>query len=454
MGKSVGDECINDCILHGLCNEYKLHHRYGVVNDRETPISFSELHSACRVHSIASFNLRRSFNFAARFLQRRAGTGAAVDSGGGLAIVDSVKQDYLHAIDSFSLLFLPINEDRSAMLLFQSSISHSIFVKFLSKVLISPLFIVFNRSRSENSSSKVLDYPPSVAFNHSPWSRSMESVGESMSTVLISSTLVVICMEQIHEEESEHVEHIHKSLLFDSKSLMSLNSQSVGTSNKQSAVELDFELRLAFFYLSLFPKSESGYEVNNSEIKSHRKSICICDSVGIVASPSQEFPARVVKKEGTHEVIFVAYELVRRRRIVAEKPIDASFGNDTDLNAVISSLILDVFVGCSALDMYSKTCIRELADKVFEEMPDRNIAKWNVCISNAIIDGRHNDVVKRPVELLQMGKEPPNSITSCAFLNACSNGFYLKLGMQLHNNVTGRDHDLDISVLYFHKLKL
>nr|GMD93492.1 pentatricopeptide repeat-containing protein At4g14850-like isoform X2 [Ipomoea batatas] len=62
--------------------------------------------------------------------------------------------------------------------------------------------------------------------------------------------------------------------------------------------------------------------------------------------------------------------------------------------------------------------------------------------------------VKRHVELLQMGKESPNSITSCAFLNACSNGFYLKLGMQLHSNVTGRDHDLDISILYFHKLKL
>nr|GLL46528.1 ferritin-3, chloroplastic-like [Ipomoea trifida] len=155
------------------------------------------LKSASRVHSVASFNLRRSFNFAARFLQRRAGTGAAVNGGGGLAIVNSVKQDYLHAIDSFSLLFLPINEDRSAMLLFQSSISHSIFVKFLSKVLISPLFIVFNRSRSENSSSKVLDYPPSVAFNHNPCSRSMESVGESMSTVLISSTSVVIVIHGV-----------------------------------------------------------------------------------------------------------------------------------------------------------------------------------------------------------------------------------------------------------------
>nr|GLL45035.1 glutamine--fructose-6-phosphate aminotransferase [isomerizing] 2 [Ipomoea trifida] len=49
--------------------------------------------------------------------------------------------------------------------------------------------------------------------------------------------------------------------------------------------------------------------------------------------------------------------------VVVKSLIDASFGNGTDLNIVISSLILDVFVGCSALDMYSKTCIKELANK-------------------------------------------------------------------------------------------
>lgn len=115
--------------------------------------------------------------------------------------------------------------------------------------------------------------------------------------------------------------------------------------------------------------------------------------------------------------------------------------------AIKSSLILDVFVGCSVLDMYSKTGIRELADKVFEEMPDRNIATWNACISNAVLDGRHSNAVKKFIELLRVGEEPPNSITFCAFLNACSDGFYLKLGMQLHGNVIRRGYGLDISVL-------
>nr|GMD30129.1 reticulon-like protein B2 [Ipomoea batatas] len=111
-------------------------------------------------------------------LQRQIRRGSLLRRG-----VTRSKQDFLQ-ISSFNLLFPQFGEDRSAELFFQSSTSRS--VKFLSKMLISPLFTAFHRSRSENSSSKVLDYPPSVAFNCSPWSRSMDVVGESMSTVLIN----------------------------------------------------------------------------------------------------------------------------------------------------------------------------------------------------------------------------------------------------------------------------
>nr|GME04867.1 auxin-responsive protein IAA8-like [Ipomoea batatas] len=112
------------------------------------------------------------------------------------------------------------------------------------------------------------------------WSRSMAST----STELVNPSSVASqqCIEHIHKEELEHVEQIHKSLLlseldgslgelvmfwrlfrFDAKSLMSLDSQSV---------ELDFEQRLAPFYLAFFLKSKLGYGVNKSEIKSHMKS--------------------------------------------------------------------------------------------------------------------------------------------------------------------------------------
>ncbi|VFQ70810.1 unnamed protein product [Cuscuta campestris] len=97
--------------------------------------------------------------------------------------------------------------------------------------------------------------------------------------------------------------------------------------------------------------------------------------------------------------------------------------------------------------MYSKTGTRDLADKVFEEMPERNIATWNACISNAVLEGRVIDAVRKFIELLLVGDEHPNSITFCAFLNACADGLYLRLGMQLHGNVIRRGYGVDVSVL-------
>nr|GLL30903.1 ferritin-3, chloroplastic-like [Ipomoea trifida] len=58
--------------------------------------------NAGRIHSLASIDLRRSFNAAARFLERRAGPGAAVGGGGGLVIVNASKQDPLPAVAPFN----------------------------------------------------------------------------------------------------------------------------------------------------------------------------------------------------------------------------------------------------------------------------------------------------------------------------------------------------------------
>nr|GLL46031.1 hypothetical protein VITISV_043093 [Ipomoea trifida] len=77
--------------------------------------------------SLVFFDLRRTFKVVESFLQKLVGPGAAVD-GGGLLIVKASKHDSLHAIDSFSLLLLHINADRSAMLvdlLFAGSRSRS-----------------------------------------------------------------------------------------------------------------------------------------------------------------------------------------------------------------------------------------------------------------------------------------------------------------------------------------
>ncbi|CAI9776509.1 unnamed protein product [Fraxinus pennsylvanica] len=115
--------------------------------------------------------------------------------------------------------------------------------------------------------------------------------------------------------------------------------------------------------------------------------------------------------------------------------------------ALILGLINDEFVACSAFDMYSKTGNLTHASKLFDEMPYRNIATWNACISNAVLNGRPLEAIYMFIELLQGNQEAPNSITFCAFLNACSDGKLLVQGQQLHGYVIKGGYEADISVL-------
>ncbi|CAK9182311.1 unnamed protein product [Ilex paraguariensis] len=113
--------------------------------------------------------------------------------------------------------------------------------------------------------------------------------------------------------------------------------------------------------------------------------------------------------------------------------------------AVKAGQIQDVFVGCSAFDMYCKTGLREHASKMFDEMPDRNTATWNAYISNLVLDGRPKNAIYGFVEFRRIGREP-NSITLCAFLNACSDALYFSLGRQLHGFVLRSGSVADVSV--------
>jgi pentatricopeptide repeat protein len=113
--------------------------------------------------------------------------------------------------------------------------------------------------------------------------------------------------------------------------------------------------------------------------------------------------------------------------------------------ALKDGLIYDVFVGCSAFDMYCKTGLRVDACNMFDEMPHRNLATWNAYISNAVQDRRSVDAILAFKEFLCVhGK--PNSITFCAFLNACVDMLRLNLGRQLHSFIVRCGYKEDVSV--------
>ncbi|KAG2325127.1 hypothetical protein Bca52824_007855 [Brassica carinata] len=113
--------------------------------------------------------------------------------------------------------------------------------------------------------------------------------------------------------------------------------------------------------------------------------------------------------------------------------------------AVKCGRVVDVFVGCSAFDMYCKTKLRGDARKMFDEIPERNLVTWNAYISNSVTDGKPREAVGGFIEFRKIGGGP-NSITFCAFLNACSDGLLLNLGEQLHGLVFRSGFDGDVSV--------
>ncbi|CAA0842377.1 Pentatricopeptide repeat-containing protein [Striga hermonthica] len=123
-----------------------------------------------------------------------------------------------------------------------------------------------------------------------------------------------------------------------------------------------------------------------------------------------------------------------------------SLGRQFHAAAVKLTLSDDVFVACSAFDMYSKTGLLTDADKVFDKMPERNIATWNACITNKVLNGKPREAAHKFVNLLREEEVTPNSISFCAFLNACSDAGLSTQGKQLHGYLIKAGHESDVTV--------
>ncbi|CAL9151571.1 unnamed protein product [Musa hybrid cultivar] len=126
----------------------------------------------------------------------------------------------------------------------------------------------------------------------------------------------------------------------------------------------------------------------------------------------------------------------------ARKPL---VGRQIHASSFKSGLIDDAFVACGALDMYYKTGLTFDARILFDEMPQRNIVAWNAVMTNAVFDGRPDEAIKAFIKLRLHGGIP-NTISLCAFLNACAGASYSSLGSQLHAFMIQSGFDLDVSV--------
>nr|AYM00632.1 pentatricopeptide repeat protein [Salvia miltiorrhiza] len=87
-------------------------------------------------------------------------------------------------------------------------------------------------------------------------------------------------------------------------------------------------------------------------------------------------------------------------------------------------------LGTALIDMYSKCGCLDLAEKIFDEMPNRDVICWNTMISGYAMNGDGGSAVKMFGEMQRLGVEP-DSVTFISLFTACSYNDMADEGLRL-----------------------
>ncbi|KAI4381373.1 hypothetical protein MLD38_007448 [Melastoma candidum] len=87
-------------------------------------------------------------------------------------------------------------------------------------------------------------------------------------------------------------------------------------------------------------------------------------------------------------------------------------------------------LGTGLIDMYAKCGRLDLAKKLFEEVPNRDVACWNAMISGFAVNGDGGSALRLFSEM-EEGKIMPDDITLIAILTACSHSGMATQGLKV-----------------------
>ncbi|GJV40610.1 pentatricopeptide repeat-containing protein [Tanacetum coccineum] len=115
-----------------------------------------------------------------------------------------------------------------------------------------------------------------------------------------------------------------------------------------------------------------------------------------------------------------------------------SVGQQLHSWVVKMGLCLDVYVGCSLLDMYAKCDTKEPmedARKVFERMRDHNVTTWTAMITGYVQSGGlDRTAIELYCKMITQGDVFPNHFTYSSLLKACGSLSNLEACRQIHNH--------------------
>jgi pentatricopeptide repeat protein len=99
--------------------------------------------------------------------------------------------------------------------------------------------------------------------------------------------------------------------------------------------------------------------------------------------------------------------------------------------AVRSSAVSSVFVSTALADAYAKAGRLDLALKVFDEMPCKNVVSWTTLVASLARAGRRHDALRRFAEMRASGVAC-DSHAYAAALTACADAGLLRRGREVH----------------------
>ncbi|XP_071706969.1 pentatricopeptide repeat-containing protein At3g49170, chloroplastic [Rutidosis leptorrhynchoides] len=101
-------------------------------------------------------------------------------------------------------------------------------------------------------------------------------------------------------------------------------------------------------------------------------------------------------------------------------------------------LCLDVYIGCSLVDMYAKCMTAqpmEDARKVFERMASHNVMSWTAIITGYVQSGGLDETaIELYCKMITQGDVLPNHFTYSSLFKACGSLSNLEIGKQIHNH--------------------
>ncbi|KAK4261206.1 hypothetical protein QN277_004237 [Acacia crassicarpa] len=102
----------------------------------------------------------------------------------------------------------------------------------------------------------------------------------------------------------------------------------------------------------------------------------------------------------------------------------------------------DVLINTCLVDMYCKCGSLEIAEQVFESMPDKNVNSWNSMILGLAMHGKAEAALNCFNRMVKSQIVSPNSITFVSVLSACNHRGKVNEGLQYFDMMT-KEYDIE-----------